>query len=103
LAAAAKRLRINSRKRVVFIQPLISNARFFHWLPSTIPETIKILDMVAWKVSVFDFGFVPDSMAVEQLFLKMKAISQAVQPLDQFRRQVIDGDGQIQFQPGNNL
>lgn len=47
---------------------LLGNARFFHWLPATIPETVKTLDKIARYAPVYDLGFVLDSTVVELLF-----------------------------------
>lgn len=43
---------------------LLRNARFFHWLPATRPETMRILDAIARIVVCHDFGFVPEPSAV---------------------------------------
>jgi len=42
---------------------LVGNARFFHWLPETIPLTMAVLDAIASNTPIFDFGFVPDRAA----------------------------------------
>lgn len=44
---------------------LVGNARFFHWLPETIPRTMTMLAAIAATTPIFDFGFVPDGSAVE--------------------------------------
>lgn len=42
---------------------LVGNARFFHWMPETIPLTMTMLDVIASNTLVFDFGFIPDDLA----------------------------------------
>jgi len=53
---------------------LLSNARFFHWLPETIPETVTTLDKITRQLPVYDFGFVPDATAIEHLCRALDAL-----------------------------
>ncbi len=43
---------------------LLGNARFFSWLPKTIPPTIDLLDQTVGSVPAYDLGFVPDLSAI---------------------------------------
>jgi len=46
---------------------LLKHSRTFNWLPQTIPSAIELFDKVAEKIPSYDFGFVPDSRAVEAI------------------------------------
>jgi hypothetical protein len=48
-------------------QRLLENARFFIWEPTTVPETVEMLDRTARHTPIYDFGFVADLSAVEHL------------------------------------
>ena len=48
-------------------QRLLQTTRFFIWEPTTVPDTIEMLDRTARNTPIYDFGFVPDRSAVERL------------------------------------
>lgn len=46
---------------------LLTHSRTFNWLPQTLPLAIELFDKVAEKIPSYDFGFVPDTSAVEMI------------------------------------
>ena len=46
---------------------LLHNSRIFKWLPKEIPKAIELLDTVAQSVPAYDFSFVPNHSAIEEL------------------------------------
>jgi hypothetical protein len=46
---------------------LLHNARIFKWLPQAIPDAIELIDKVVGSVPAYDFGFVPDQSAIEEI------------------------------------
>jgi len=46
---------------------LLHNSRIFKWLPRETPKAIELLDTVARSVPAYDFGFVPNHYAIEEI------------------------------------
>lgn len=46
---------------------LLHNSRIFKWLPREIPKAIELLDTVARSVPAYDFGFVPNNSAIDEI------------------------------------
>jgi len=46
---------------------LIANNRFFTWSPATLPVAFALIDQMAREVPAYDFAFVPDVSAVEEM------------------------------------
>lgn len=46
---------------------MINNARFFSWLPNTIPDCIEIIHQTISSTPVYDFGFEPKASALKSI------------------------------------
>ena len=51
----------------VAAQRLITNNRFFTWSPRTLPVAFELIEQISTETPVYDFGFVPELSAVDEI------------------------------------